>query len=637
MKNNARKALAVLLSSTMMLGCASTAFASETEDGQIKDLVTWATSEIETLFMQHDEGNANSIGGNCVSPLIEFDSYGNLVPAVATEWGTEDEGATWTFNLRDDVTWVDIDGNYLGDVTSQDWLTGLEWVLNYWKNDGYNVSMPASTIAGAQEYYDYTKELTEEEAKALTGTEEAFLEMVGIEAPDDHTLVYTCIDKIAYFDTLATCSCLYPVPQGMIDEVGVDGMVGISNEDFWYCGPYILTTFVRDNEKVLTRNESYWDKDCTLFDTVTILKIQDSLTDDTLWMTSEVDYAVLDSSTLSTILADPNSEWYNYLAETRVSKNVGSMFFNYCKLTEDGEPDTNWNLAVANDAFRLSLYWGLDWTNTWYVTNPINPLNCENLAYTSQGLGIFSDGTDYVDRVIELLDIPEGDGTSPRRYDAELAEQYKQQAIEELTAQGVTFPIQIDYYIKSGSQTAEDSAVLYKEMFEALGTDYVTFNIKTYVSSFTEEVTDPQLMSLCFSAWGADFGDVSNFIDQCIYGSDGAVYATSRMKLAETEDEHVIEMFTEFTDLADTAAAITGDKDARLEAYAQAESYMISNALVIPSYYTINWQLTKINEYSKMFAAYGINENVFKNWETSTTPYTTEEYQALKEAHESGN
>lgn len=633
MKNNVRRALAVLLSSTMMLGCASTAFASETEaEGeQIKDLVVWATAEIETLFMQHDEGNANSIGGNCVSPLIEFDSYGNLVPAIATEWGTEDEGATWTFKLRDDVTWVDVDGNYLGDVTSQDWVTGLEWVLNYWKNDGYNVSMPASTIAGAQEYYDYTKELTEEEAKSLdTAT---FLDMVGIETPDDHTLVYTCVDKIAYFDTVATCSCLYPVPQGMIDAVGVDGMVGISNEDFWYCGPYRLTTFVRDNEKVLTKNESYWDKDCSLFDTVTVLKIQDALTDDTLWMTGEVDYAILDTSTLSTILADPNNEWYNYLTETRVSKNVGSMFLNYCKLNEDGTEDTDWNLAVANDAFRLSLYWGLDWTNTWYVTNPVNPLSLENLAYTSQGLGIFSDGTDYVDRVIELLDIPEGDGTSPRRYDAELAETYKQQAIEELTAQGVTFPIQIDYYIKSGSQTAEDSAILYKEMFEALGTDYVNFNIKTYVSSFTEEVTDPQLMSLCFSAWGADFGDVSNFIDQCLYGSDAAVYATSRMKLAETEDEHVIEMFTEFTDLANTAAAITGDKDERLEAYAQAESYMISNALVIPAYYTVNWQLTKINEYSKMFAAYGINEAVFKNWETSTTPYTTEEYEALKTEH----
>ena len=97
-----------------------------TKGEPIKDLVVWkvVTAEIDTLVMQHSESSeVSAIGGNCISPLIEFDNYGALVPAVATEWGTEDEGLTWTFHLRDDVTWVDIDGNKLGDVTSADWIT----------------------------------------------------------------------------------------------------------------------------------------------------------------------------------------------------------------------------------------------------------------------------------------------------------------------------------------------------------------------------------------------------------------------------------------------------------------------------------------------------------------------------------
>ena len=36
------------------------------------------------------------------------------------------------------------------------------------------------------------------------------------------------------------------------------------------------------------------------------------------------------------------------------------MKFNYNKLDAEGNPDTNWNTAIANLAFRKSLYYGLD-------------------------------------------------------------------------------------------------------------------------------------------------------------------------------------------------------------------------------------------------------------------------------------
>ena len=129
----------------------------------IKNLNTWASvsgGDLSTLILQHSEGtDVATVGGNCLSPLLEFDNYGSLVPAVAKEWGTEDEGQTWTFKLRDDIVYVDVNGNELGKCTAQDWITSLEWILNFHKNGGLNTSMPVSTIAGAQEYYDYTKNL----------------------------------------------------------------------------------------------------------------------------------------------------------------------------------------------------------------------------------------------------------------------------------------------------------------------------------------------------------------------------------------------------------------------------------------------------------------------------------------------
>src|SRR5699024_10928728 len=129
---------------------------------------------------------------------------GTLSPGIAEEWGSEDGGKTWTFKLREGVKWVDVNGNEKAECNAWDFATGLEWVLNFYKNDSTNTSMPFEMIEGAEEYYEYTKTLSEEEAFALTAGEGSkFFEMVGMEIPDDYTIIYTCITEKPYFDTLA--------------------------------------------------------------------------------------------------------------------------------------------------------------------------------------------------------------------------------------------------------------------------------------------------------------------------------------------------------------------------------------------------------------------------------------------------
>jgi oligopeptide transport system substrate-binding protein len=589
---------------------------------EIKNLVLTDTGELTTLFRPHAEGaTEDHIIRNLVVNLLEFDNHGKLQPSAAESWGTEDGGQTWTFHLRDDVTWVDVNGNYKADVVADDWATTLEWILNYHKNDAFNTSMCLPIIEGAQEYYDYTQSLTEEEALALDKTK--FFEMVGIECPDERTIVYHCTGHCTYFDTMCINPILYPTSQKLIDELGVENVVGMSNEQMWYSGAYTLTTYIPNNEKVLTRNPAYFDKDCKLFDTVTIRVVESALVDDQLWETGEVDYTDVSESTLSTIMSDPNNKWNDYLVESRLEPYATNLLFNYNKMNEDGTPDTNWNTAVANEAFRKSIYWGLDLTNIWYSGNPINPLNLESLGFTCKDFVFFENGDDYSSHVISQLDIPEG--KSPRRYQPDKAEQFKQQAMEELSAKGVTFPITIDYYIKAGVETAVDTATIMKEIFEALGTDYITFNIKTFVSSYNQEVSTPALDCFSTSMWGADFLDVSNWLDQCLYQNEAALYSKSNMHLDGITDPELIEQFTTFTNMVYAAEGIYDDMDARNQAFADAEAYLINHALVIPWSYRCYWTMTKINEYSKSYSGCGIGWQ-FKNWETSTEPYTTEQY-----------
>ena len=634
MKKNHVRILSLLLAAMLALSaCGGTNSSGKNDENQttsnggepIKDFIDFQVqaSEVRTFCLLNSEDSVNSnVLCNAYSPLLELNNKGALGPAVAKEWGTDDGGLTWTFKLRDDVTWVDVEGNEKAKCTAQDWLTAMEFILNYHKNGSMNTSMPIAMLSGAEEYYEAPKAMDEASALALTVHDGPFLETVGIEAPDDYTLIYHCAMNAPYFETLCAAACLYPVSQAQLDEMGVDGFLAQTPETMWYSGPYRITEYIMNNTKTLTKNESYWDKDCTLFDTVTIRMLEDGNQDDLLFQTDEVHYSALSEGNLRIIYDDPNHAFHGNLLEQRPEARSRQWHFNYAKNNEDGTPDVNWNTAVANEAFRLSLYYGMDLTNWWSRYNFINPEHCENLAYTVRGLLYFSDGTDYVDRVVEKLNLPEGG-----RYNPELAQQYKEQAMEELSAKGVTFPVELDYYIKSGDQAASDSATILKEIVEALGTDYITVHVGTYVTSQSKEVYDAHLQSWGNAGWGADYGDPENFISQELYGYENAYYSREMSNINEATDPDLIATYQEYTALAEKASKIYDDMDARYEAYAEAEAYLVSHALTIPCYYNVPYQLTHVNDYTKIHGVYGMQNYTYKNWETSTIPYTAEDYE----------
>ena len=268
-------------------------------------------------------------------------------------------------------------------------------------------------------------------------------------------------------------------------------------------------------------------------------------------------------------------------------------------------------------------------------------MSCENECFTMKGLCYTSDGTDYTDLVKKELGLPKEDGQKIVRLDAEKAEQYKQQAIEELTALGVTFPVEVDYYIAASNQVALDSATVFGQaLSSSLGDDYVKLNIKTYVSSERQEVFDPKLHSITLRGWGADYGDPQNYLGQETYGNDNAFYSNKYNYIVDVEEtpatKALIDCYKEFTEMVKQADTICDDLDARYAAYAKAEAYLIQHGLVIPNYYSVPWCLSKINVYSKMNAMYGSQNEKMKNWETNADGYTTEEMAAIKEAHVKG-
>lgn len=620
------------LSFVLALVLVLTSIAFTASADEIKDLRAYETiaREMETWCYHYSQAAVDlNVLSNFYDHLLTNDANGALVPCVAKEWSSPDGGQTWIFKLNEGVTWVDYQGNYKADCTAQDWITGLEWVLNYGKNQAANTSMPIEMIKGAGEYYEYTKSLGEEEAKKL-GTEK-FLEMVGLEAPDDYTLIYHCVDKLSYFPSVACYNCLAPLSAKLIEEIGVDGYFGADYTTMWYNGPYTCSEYIYQNEKVLSKNEAYWNKDnVKLFDTVTIKMVESADVAFQWFSAGDLDYIDLNQANLSTIYNNEGNEFHGNLVEARPTKYSYQMHFCWDKKNEDGSADTNWNTAIANENFRLALYYGLDITDYLARTNFIHPLSCQNYCYTANAVSVNSEGKDYTQMVRDELGLQYDSEKFVRRDETKAAE-YKTKAIEELTAAGVELPVKMTHYIMGSSQTAKDSAdTLAQIISDCLGDDLVVLEIRTYVSKLNTEVRDPQLASIYINGWGADFADPVNFLGQETYGDDNAYYSKAYSKINNATDEKLIATYKEFTDMVNTAKAITDDLDARYAAFAKAEAFWIQHALTIPWSYEVTWKVTSINEYSKIYTAYGNQSERYVNWETNSDLYTTEDYEAFK-------
>ena len=603
-----------------------------------RELESW-----NMLYSQRAE-DANVVT-NLWDGLLSFDCYGKVVPAIASSWEHNEDATVWTFHLRDDVDWVDCNGEVKAHLTSKDFLVGFEWVMNAIKNEANNTSMPNDTIVGAYEYYELTKEAGD--AAADMTYEDMLAAGVGIEAPDDYTLVFTCPSACPYFDTVAAYNSFYPVAPALIEELGVDGFRSCDNTTMWYNGPYVVEEYIQGNTKSYIPNPNYYDAaNVSRFERFTVTMISDGSISLQLYQNRELDEVDLGESSITTIQSDPSNEYNQQLCEKRAKKFSYCFIFNYDKKNTDGTPDENWNKAIANKAFRQCFSKGMVLNKFFARYNPINPLKCENDFFTMKGLCYTSDGTDYTNLVAKEmgLDGEAYDGKTMKRLRANNGDitELKKQAMEELSAIGVTFPVHCSYYILAGSTSALDHATVLKQCFtDSFGDDFIVLDVNTFVSSTMKEVVAPKLQSFTHMGWGADFGDPVNFLTQIIIHDDNAYYSCNMTNIAgivnngpASYQTELVAAYEKFTDLVNEGRAIVDDTDARYAAFAKAEAYFLDENLIFPTVYDITWCLTHVNEYSKINAMYGPCNYKAVNWETSEEAYTTEQYDEFAAAYD---
>lgn len=193
-------------------------------------------------------------GGNMILTnfecLLTNDKDGNIAPGQAESWEVSEDGKTYTFKLRDGLKW--------SDGTP---LTAEDFVYSWQRVCDPEVAAPyAETVLSMVEGYD----------EAIAGD----ITKLGVEAPDDTTLVVHLKDACPYFESLAAFATLSPVQKATIETNGdawaTSAATYVSN------GPFYITEWVPSSYILMEKNPNYWDAENIKLDGIKFNLIEDA-------------------------------------------------------------------------------------------------------------------------------------------------------------------------------------------------------------------------------------------------------------------------------------------------------------------------------------------------------------------------
>lgn len=425
------------------------------------------------------------IPANVVDTLIEYDRYGVVQPSLAESWEHSEDYTQWTFHIRQGVKWVDSTGAEVAEVTAQDWVDAAHYILDARNGSSSEYNWEVAQVTNAFNYYNYTAYLLaletatdgtdengnpvklDEEGNVIEEVAEVTVDDIGVQATDTYTLVFTLDAPCSYFLSMLCWSAFMPVNGDFLAQCG--DSFGTNAENLLYCGPFILSSFKPQEERVMTKNASYWDKDNVFIDEIRETYNAEAATlSTTMYLQGEVDYAEVSSNLLDSLLNDYSDQ----IHPSRLNVDYSYWYlFNFdANFDAEYEPE-NWTIAVNNENFRQSIMHGLDRVNALQVYDSEDPEALVSNTITPLSFASASKDYAYYGGLDKYTD---GD-----TFNADQALEYKAKAMEELTAAGCTFPVTILLTYKSGDTDWENESILFKQQLEGvLGTDYI--NVELY-------------------------------------------------------------------------------------------------------------------------------------------------------------
>lgn len=570
---------------------------------------------------------------NLVDGLLENDSYGNLVPAVAEDWSVSSDGLTYTYKLRKDAKWYTADGEEYASVKAQDFVTGIKYAAD---NKGQAMDLIQNSIKGLNDY--------------VTGVTNDF-STVGIKALDDYTVEYTLTRPEPYWNSKTTNSILFPVNEEFLKSKDKD-FGTLTPDSILYNGPYLLKDFTSKSSIEYVKNPHYYDHDKVTIEKVKLAYFDGSDQEMTIRNFESGAYSIAGVYPNSSNYAKTKEKYQDNIVYSLQDKtswyfnfNVNRKTYNHTAKTTD-EQKKSAQTAILNKNFRQAINFGIDRTAysaqsngeeaaSKTLRNTLVPPTFVQVGDKTFGevtaSKLVNYGTEWSG--INLADAQDA------YFNKEKAQAKFAEAKKELEAQGVTFPIHLDVPVDQTNKNAVSGMNSVKQTLETvLGSDNIVIDVQQLSTddfgnvAFLAPNPAARDYDLNFDGWVGDYQDPSTYLDP--FNAETGFYLKI-FGLDAKEDQELIKSLglDTYTQLLKEADAENKDVAKRYEKYAEAQAWMIDNSLVMSAMSNGGTaSVTKVTPFTRAYSLVGIkgDGNNYKYMRLQKDPVTKKQFDEAK-------
>lgn len=290
-----KRLLAAVLAATMAVGMAGCGGGSDTATtgssstaSTSTDLNVMIETPVESLDPQQaTDGTSFEVIADYTDGLMQMDSEGNPVNAIAESYEVSEDGCTYTFKLRQDAKWSNDTA-----VTAADFVFAWQRAVDpevaseysYMLSDIGQIKNAAEIIAGEKDKSE-----------------------LGVTAVDDYTLEVQLNVPVSYFLSLMYFPTFYPVNEEFFTSCG--DTYGTSPETTLSNGAYVLDSYEPAATAFhLTKNADYYDADRVSLTGLNYQVIQDSQTALMSYQNGDLDITLVNGDQVEQVSADPEFE-----------------------------------------------------------------------------------------------------------------------------------------------------------------------------------------------------------------------------------------------------------------------------------------------------------------------------------------
>ncbi|QYU58111.1 peptide ABC transporter substrate-binding protein [Weissella confusa] len=445
--------------------------------------------------------------------LYRNDKSGKPALALAESVEKSEDGLSLTFKLRSGLQWANGDA-----LTAHDFVYGWQRT-----NDPKTASQYAYLFSGIKN------------ADAIQSGENTDLSSLGVTAVDDTTLEVQLEKPMPQLESVLTMAPFYPQNQKFVEKVGKK--YGTAAKYTLASGPYILKDWTGSNNKYsLVKNSKYYDAAVVKTPKVVVQTIKDQNTGYNLYKSGKIDFTNLSPDQVK---ASKKNKAYKVIPQA----STFYMEFNQKKVK-----------ALANEKIRQAISYSIDrkTLSDKILTGTATPAT----TFTSTKLAVDPNTNEDFAKAAEVKGAIAYDKTKAKKL---FKEGMKEAGVKKLTLQMVT----------DDTDGAKRTAQFLQSQMEKL--DGLKIDIKTVPFKQRLALSQEKKFDLVITAWGADYGDPSTFLDLYTKDSsfnngswDNAQY-NELMQAAKTTD--------------------VNDDKKRYDDYKQAEQIIDKEVGVAPLYY----------------------------------------------------